>query len=387
MKRLLIASDYAPSELKAASVRLRYIISAFIESHFQVTLISPGSLEPESQISKHITLGSSVKRGGIFQRIFLELKKVVKLPYYIQKLNPDLIFISSPPFSFAAIISLIAKKNNIPLLVDIRDVYPLALAESGILKESHPLFKILKKVERFIYNQAEIISVVTREMKEDLKSEYPEFEAKFYFLPNGAESIANAPIGNKGLDHGIRLFMHGTLGRFQDSMLLLNVAEWFKSREKKVLIQLNISDGKEKLNLIEEIQERRLEDCFNIEGLLPMSELNSKLSTCHLGLSFRNRDRLSMMAYPVKIFDYCSAGIPVIITPVSPFGSEVHQTGAGYVFDNDEVESICNAIENTVLNKSVYNKMAEAAIHFASRYYRPVLAQKYVEMVHSKVLA
>ena len=49
--------------------------------------------------------------------------------------------------------------------------------------------------------------------------------------------------------------------------------------------------------------------------------------------------------FPVKIFEYIGAGLPVISTPKTDAGHFLEENELGYQFENEEVDAIINRIK------------------------------------------
>src|SRR5699024_2787272 len=72
----------------------------------------------------------------------------------------------SPPLFVALGGLIISKIKRTKLIVDIRDIWPDSAVSAGMLKDNGLLYKMTKIVERFIYNNADIITCVSEPMRD-----------------------------------------------------------------------------------------------------------------------------------------------------------------------------------------------------------------------------
>ncbi|GIU70051.1 MAG: hypothetical protein KatS3mg002_1287 [Candidatus Woesearchaeota archaeon] len=110
-----------------------------------------------------------------------ELKK--QIPNIINEHNPELIYVSLPPFSIGKLASEIASDFNLPLVVDMRDHWAL-WGVSPFASFFH--FKLTKNEEKNIFNKASKIICATEVLKEDFISLHNEIDQnKFVTITNG----------------------------------------------------------------------------------------------------------------------------------------------------------------------------------------------------------
>ena len=66
-----------------------------------------------------------------------------------------------------------AKVSNKEYMFDVRDRYPRVLGDLEILKKKSLIYKILKRLESWIYRGASIVSTVTEGLHNELTNEFP----------------------------------------------------------------------------------------------------------------------------------------------------------------------------------------------------------------------
>lgn len=104
----------------------------------------------------------------------------------IKKHGIRCIYVSCTPFSSGLIgvfLKILTKK---PLLVDFRDPYALEISSVGNF-ESKPNLRMAidRKLERFILKHADVLLIVTDELRDAYIKSYPEYKSKIFTIHNG----------------------------------------------------------------------------------------------------------------------------------------------------------------------------------------------------------
>lgn len=133
------------------------------------------------------------KNSGDKQRIlnwFIFSWKLLKLEK-ILSIKPDVILYSSLSLIGYLSAEKLAKKYQIPLVFEVRDIWPLTLIEIGGYSPSHPFIKLLQLIEDRAYkNSNKVISNLKNAVEHMV--EHGLQESKFTWIPNGysAQEIA-----------------------------------------------------------------------------------------------------------------------------------------------------------------------------------------------------
>ena len=107
--------------------------------------------------------------------------------------KPDVILYSSPSLVGYLGAEKLAKKLNVPLAFEVRDIWPLTLCELGGYSTSHPFIKLLQWIEKRAYKNSDFVI-------SNLKNSYEHMQSlgmntsKFTWIPNGflKEEVENA---------------------------------------------------------------------------------------------------------------------------------------------------------------------------------------------------
>src|SRR5699024_10989374 len=127
---------------------------------------------------------SSPKRTKLNRALNYFTFMVSSMFFSFKKQKYDVIIASSPPIFIGVSAYVISSIKRIPLVFDVRDIWPDIASEMGAIKKESWTYKILDKLSNFIYKKAKMITIVTKGKKEKLKSKGIE-ENKIKVISNG----------------------------------------------------------------------------------------------------------------------------------------------------------------------------------------------------------
>jgi len=186
MKEILIISYYYPPEIGAASNRIFQLASGLKEK-FNITVLTPLPNYPEGQIFenykgrfKHSSIEKNlaVKRLWIFPsnsknkfvRLFSMLSYSMSLLlYFTFNTIPKTVIIQSPPLLVAFTSIFFLRSKNRKLLLNVSDLWPDAGLDLGALRQNK-FYKLLKRIERFNYINAQVILGQSEEILSHVKT-------------------------------------------------------------------------------------------------------------------------------------------------------------------------------------------------------------------------
>jgi glycosyltransferase involved in cell wall biosynthesis len=208
----------------------------------------------------------------------------------------DVIYVSCSPFSAALNGVLIKSVTGRPLVLDFRDSWNVGPAVSG----SRHRRAMLRILERFTLHRADLIILNTPGAERIYRSAFPDLAEKFLCIPNGYDSINEAP--SPPPESPFRIVHTGNfyLGRTPD--LLLKALHEL-GRDDIEFVQVgNMHDG---------ITRYRGRVKVTCTGVLPREEAirwmqNASLLFLKQGPEFPH-------AIAAKTYEYLAAGRPILV--------------------------------------------------------------------------
>lgn len=256
----------------------------------------------------------------------------------------DLIITISPPLGLGLVAYLICKIKRIPFIFHIQDLQPDAAAELGMLNNKI-LLKMLYKIEKFIYNKAGRVSVITSKMAEKIFSKGIKKE-KVLLFPNWIDLDYIKPLerenkfrANYNLQNKFVVLYSGNIGYKQGLDIILDVA--LKTSDFKDIIYVIAGDGNYKNKLINKLK-------LNNVIFLPVQPRNilpHMLAASNVCL-IPQRKKIKDLVMPSKLLGIMASGRPVIAGAKSDSNlyKVVHESGSGFTTEPENVEQTKEAI-------------------------------------------
>jgi len=224
----------------------------------------------------------------------------------------DVVYASSPHLVTPLAGWLAASVYKVPLVLEIRDLWPRSAVELGYVAEGSVLHQVLVVVERFCYRTASRIVTVSDGWEEHFAS-FGVPRDMVVTISNGAEPADFVPTisreearANLGLT-GTAAVYAGAHGPANGLDLVLDVA-----RHLPDVTFVLVGDGLEKPRLVERARAERLTNVRFLDPV-PKRDLANLFVACDVGLHTLAQAELFREALsPNKLYDYMAAGLPVI---------------------------------------------------------------------------
>ncbi|MCS5663624.1 MAG: glycosyltransferase [Flavobacteriales bacterium] len=247
----------------------------------------------------------------------LWINPVVKeLSAYLKKHPVDAIITTGPPHSVNRIGYLLKKKLNLPWLADFQDPWT-QVDYYQHFKISSRAHKRHRKMEKQVFDHADLITIVSDSWKTDLQS-------------IGAKNVEVVPLGfdpedfnvNTKLDEQFTLTHLGLLGQDRNPSTLIKVIksicdenEDFASKFKLQLV------GKVNEGLQKEIADLNLSEQVIYKGQVSRDEALRIMQSSQLLLLLLNKAANVSGRIPGKVFEYLGAHRPIL--SLGPKGTDI----------------------------------------------------------------
>jgi glycosyltransferase involved in cell wall biosynthesis len=230
----------------------------------------------------------------------------------LRRRDIDVVYASSPHLVTPLAGWVLAKVRRVPLVLEIRDLWPRSMVELGYLRAGTPLHRVLVGLERFLYRAADRI-VAVADGWDDHFATFGVSPAKVALVTNGAEPAdfvttmtrekARAQLGVDGF---VAVYA-GAHGPANGLDLVLDVA-----KDLPDVTFVLLGDGLDKQRLVARAREERLVNVRFCDPV-PKRDLGTVFVGCDVGLHTLAQSELFREAMsPNKLYDYMAAGLPVI---------------------------------------------------------------------------
>ncbi|MGC9000977.1 glycosyltransferase family 4 protein [Caldisericum sp.] len=318
-KKVLLLTQYFFPDITAASFRMYELYKYLRKKDFKVIVVTSyphrvetDELEPLEDVFRVKVNFPSYKNK--LKYIYYYLEFVLKSLYLIlahRAFGASVIIVSSPPIFVAIEAFVISKIFHKKFLLDIRDLWPDSIADLKKIRKTSFIYSFLKKIEIYLYRNADYVFCVSNPMKEYIE----EYNKKVVVIYNGItiseySKYCKKEFNNKVIQNRkpLRLIYAGNIGMAQDLNFLFNAAEQFHNELEVFLIGSGLNK-----DVYE--QQAQVQGILNIHFLPPMRradllefiEENSDalLLTVNDGFAFEK-------TIPSKVFDYLLLNKPII---------------------------------------------------------------------------
>jgi glycosyltransferase involved in cell wall biosynthesis len=260
----------------------------------------------------------------------------------------DVVYASSPHLLAGLAGWFLARIRRVPLVLEIRDLWPQVLVEMGTLKETSIVYRVLRRLESFLYGQASAVVVLAGGAQRTVVSRGAAPD-RVVFIPNGADpEDFVAPASRDELRRQFKLSgfvvaYTGAHGPANGLDLVINAARQLREELPGVRFVL-VGDGLAKPELVRITAEERL---TNVEFRDPIAkaEMPALLGAVDVGLHVLADVPLFRYGVsPNKLFDYMAAGIPVITNTAGEVAELVRRANAGLVAAPDDITDIVRSM-------------------------------------------
>jgi glycosyltransferase involved in cell wall biosynthesis len=253
--------------------------------------------------------------------------------------RPDAVYASSPHLLAALAGWLIAKIRRCRFILEVRDLWPQVLIDMGYLTERSFACRVLRRLEAFLYGQAERIVVLSPGVATALERRGITGD-KIAYIPNAADPEDFQPSAERAVLRGRYGFTRltgvyaGAHGTANGLSLLLDAAEQHRDSLLDIVL---IGDGVEKAAL----RERATRDGLtNVRFLdpVPKTEIPDVLAAADFGLHIlADVELFRTSVSPNKVFDYLAAGLFVVSNSPGAVAEILSDAGTGLVVKPSEV--------------------------------------------------
>lgn len=281
------------------------------------------------------------------------------LSYLKKRKRPDLIIVSVPSLAVADYVSKFAKQENIPLIVDIQDLWPeafkMAINISGI---SDMLFAPMMKQANRIYSRADVIMAVSDTYVARGKSVNTNADELSIYIGTDSELVKQK---TKDIvvpkDDRFVVAYVGALGHSYDIKGVIDAIKILKNRGCDNILFKVMGEGVCRQKFESYAKDSGI--AYEFTGLLEYGVMMRTLMQCDVAVNPIIGKSVSTVIN--KVSDYAAAGIPVINTQNSmEYRNLLEIYHAGINVENGNANQLADAIFEYYSHP---NKKAIAAVN------------------------
>lgn len=325
--------------------------------------------------SNHLSYAARIRAFGRFA--WHAAQRAARVP-------ADVVFATSTPLTIALPAVYAARKRRIPMVFEVRDLWPEVPIAIGALHNRLSI-AAARALERFAYRHAAEIVALSPDMKAGVAATgYP--EDRITVIPNSSDRALFSVPASEGQRFrqslpwlgARRLVVYaGTLGIANGVDYLARLAAAVAPRDPEVRF-LVLGSGREENKIRQVAQELGvLGRNFFLQPPVPKSQMPAVLSAADLAMSLFI-DLPALWANSAnKLFDCLAAGRPIAINHQGWLAEMIHATGCGLVLPPADFDTAAGQLLAALHNPQWLASARTAAAQTArSRFDRDVLAER-----------
>ncbi|MHA2282679.1 MAG: glycosyltransferase family 4 protein [Planctomycetota bacterium] len=248
--------------------------------------------------------------------------------------KPDVVFATSTPLTIGIPGLIISKLRRVPLVFEVRDLWPEAPIQLGALK-SPSLIKVARWLERTIYSHSAHIIALSPGMRDGIVATGVP-GSKVTVIPNSSDLDLFSPSVD-GSDYRRKLALNGqftcvyfgAMGEANGLDFVLDVASELKEREVNDVVFVLHGDGKERQALESRCVTEELSNVIFSNPVPDKGAIAQLASAASVCMTIYKNLPVLYTCSPNKMFDSLAAGKPVLVNMPGWLRELVEQNNAG----------------------------------------------------------
>jgi len=246
-----------------------------------------------------------------------------------------------------------AKKRQVPFLLYCLDLWPESL-KAWHVGEGNPLFKLMHRYSRNLYNDADLVAVTSKPFMEYLGTVNGVPAAKMRYLPQHAEPLA---LADKAAGDTTVFAFGGNIGSVQNVECILHAVAHLRD-EDGFAVEI-YGDGSELPNCKALAAALQVEDKVTFFGRVDWQTLKANYERADAFLLTLKSEGIIGQTVPAKLQEYMSGGRPVIAAIGGAAADVIREADCGLVAAADDSEGLAEAMRAFMHDRAAYTAMGQ----------------------------
>jgi glycosyltransferase involved in cell wall biosynthesis len=389
--KILLLTQYFPPETGAPQNRLHSLANHLSDLGAEVTVLTAMPSYPQSEIyegykgkwyQKEKQEKLTIYRSWIYVS---KSKKVIArlLNYFsfvftslvlglVRIKRHDIIICESPPLFLGMTAMMLKWIKSSKLVINISDLWPESAEKLGII--SNPLLlNISYKLERFLYQNADLVSGQTQGIIANIGGRYP--KTPLHLMRNGIDLKQFTQPGDRNAfrnryripETDFVVGYAGIIGHAQGLEILVRAA--YELREQSNLVFLLVGNGPDKEKLIALQNQLGLTNMRFAESV-PRTEMPDVIAACDCYVTPLRKNDLFLGAIPSKIFEPLYYEKPVIMG-VNGEAKElfVEEGKCALHFEPEDLNGLVHQIQTLMSNNELYQTLGRNGKRYVTEHF------------------
>jgi hypothetical protein len=297
----------------------------------------------------------------------------------------DVIIATSPQFFTTPAGWLLSVLKRKPWVFEVRDLWPESIKAVSAISENSKIFKVLERLERFLYRRASMIITVTEAFKVNIVGRGIDAH-KIHVVKNGANlDLYRAKAKNKELLQKHNLtgkFVVGYIGTHGMAHKLGFFLSFAKELENENIHFLFLGEGAEKQNLLQNAKAQQINNMLFLDNVTK-GEVADYISIIDVALVHLKRSDTFKTVIPSKIFESAAMRKPILLGVEGESAEIIEKFNAGLCFIPEDKTSFLQCLRKIKNEPLLYAELQNGCDVLVKEYDRSKLAQKMLSHLNS----
>ena len=313
---------------------------------------------------------------------FYALLRAWRLP------SSTLLFLMAEPFCLGMVGYLLKRLRGQRYVILVYDIYPDVLINFGLLKQSGPIARLWRRINRLAWENAEIIFTIGQSMAANLERKFDSSKTlpgKVVFIPKYANIDWMRPVPKEKNDFAkkygqvgkLTVMYSGNIGKTHDIETIVAAAKRLKENDS--IHFMIIGEGVKK-HLVEEAKYQDGLDNLTILPFQPEELLPSSLPTADISVITLDKGAEDLSA-PGKTCYSMAAGTALIglSNENSEFARIINQHECGVVISPGDTDGMVETITDLLADKAKLRRYQTNSREAAENFYSRKNTSQYLE--------
>ena len=301
--------------------------------------------------------------------------------------NLSFVLSPSPPLTIGFISLLIAKIKGAKSVYNVQEIYPDLLINQGNIK-STLIINLLKKFEKFIYNNSSAITTIDQVFYSKIKPRFLN-PNKLHIIPNFVDTELYKPIESNlilpltfdKVNNKIKLLYAGNIGFFQDWEPILYAAKELINEEIEFWI---IGEGVQKQYLENSVKEQGLTNIkiYPYQNRSYIPAINNLADVHFIAIN----KGMEHEGFPSKVYTIMACAKPLIVITgaKTPLFNFLSNKGCSELITEDRNKQFVKAVRKLASDKNLRLELGKNGFkHIHDSFSKGIVISKYVNLLNS----
>lgn len=246
---------------------------------------------------------------------------------------------------FAGHVALSTVGDSIPVITDVHSIISAQYESDTFGKVFNERLSYLREIESSVFRKSAGAIVISNPMKSYAVARYGASDSRVYVIPNGSDVRKDVSEYREPL----RVVFGGIFAYWENIDSFLDLA-----RLDRRSVFYIAGEGPLKKHILDRIRKEELK--VDYLGYLRHRDMIAKFCGMNVGVAPAVRAVNISFAYPIKVFDYLSCGLPVITPDFGEWARVISMNRCGFVTKDSTGEEFSECLNS--LDRSTWEEMS-----------------------------